>query len=195
MAIAKNTLLSDLQILVGLHLLPDAAALTTDEAAIFLRLSRSSMERMRRVSAGPDYVQGGGKGAKGVNQKCSYIKSDLIIYQNSNKVANSMAAAVRRGQAYMPYADPTPKRSLYDLITKRPFYRDEKGSLAGCVDETPVDTVIARLGAWEFEWLSPIHAASKVWSEQTEHVYFAKGIKVALDLAMKRIDEAIKDNP
>jgi hypothetical protein len=87
MASANQIFLSDIDILTGLHMLPDAAALTTDEAAIFLRLSKSTMERMRHNGGGPDYLQGGPVGARGLNQKITYIKSDLTKYQQSSSHA------------------------------------------------------------------------------------------------------------
>jgi hypothetical protein len=187
--------LANLEILAGLNLLPDGAALTTDEAAIFLRVSKTTLERMRRDGGGPTYIQGGPKGAKGSNQKITYIKINLIEYQDANKVDNSMQAAVRRGQAYLPYVDPTPRRSMFDLITKRPFYIDAKGRLMGCVDETPVSTVIARLGASEYVWLNPIHAAQMEWSSGPEFVEFAGGVKVALRVAIDAIEAAAKTHP
>jgi hypothetical protein len=192
----KEIYLFNLGVLEALHRLPDGAALTPDEAAIFLRTSPGTLERRRKTTNdGPNYVQAGAKGAKGVNQKITYIKGDLIIWQKSNKVTDSMSAAVRRGQAYLPFTDPTPKRSSYDLTTKRPFYRDKNSKVAGCVDTTPVNEIIDRLGKWEFEWLSPINAASKVWSDQPAHYAFAERIKVALEVAMKRIETACSPQP
>ncbi len=190
----KKTVFSDFEVLAALHMLPDGASLTTDEAAIFLRKSRSSMERMRRGGEGPDYVQGGEKGAKGVNQKCVYIKSSIMDWQKSNTVNNSMAAASRRGQAYIPYVNPTPRRSPFDLITKRAFYIDAKRKLAGCVDETPIQTVIERLGGWDYVWLSPIHAAQKEWSSSPEYQEFAQGVKQALMVAIQGIDGSLLED-
>ena len=54
---------------------------------------------MRRDGTGPLYIQAGGKGAFGTNQKCLYEVSDLLAWQRKNKVASSMQAAVRKGQA------------------------------------------------------------------------------------------------
>jgi glucose/arabinose dehydrogenase len=189
------TVLADLEILTGLHLLPDGAALTTDEAAIFLRVSKTTLERMRREGGGPVYIQGGLKGAKGVNHKVTYIKCDLITHQQANKVGNSMQAAVRRGQAYLPYVDPTPRRSPFDLITKRPFYVDANGQLTGCVDETPVGIVIARLGASKYLWLNPIHAAQMAWASGSDFAEFAGGVKLALHVAIDAIDAASEARP
>lgn len=81
-----NALLSQLSVLEALHLLPDSAALTTDEAAIFLRVSVTTLERLRRDDTGPVYIQGGAAGARAINQRVTYLKSDLIAHQNSQRV-------------------------------------------------------------------------------------------------------------
>ncbi len=91
--------ISDFDLLDRLHRLPDTCFLTTSEAAVFLRSSVTSLERMRRDGTGPLYIQAGGKGAFGTNQKCLYEVSDLLAWQRKNKVASSMQAAVRKGQA------------------------------------------------------------------------------------------------
>jgi hypothetical protein len=90
---------ADFDLLERLHRLPDACLLTTSEAAAFLRSSVTALERMRRDGAGPVYVQAGAKGARGTNQKCLYEKADLLAWQRERKVASSMQAAIRKGQA------------------------------------------------------------------------------------------------
>lgn len=82
--------------LAALHALPDHAALTTNEAALFLRLSTKTLERMRLDGSGPHYLQAGAVGSRGGNQKCLYIKGDLWAWQQSNRVVNAMQAAARR---------------------------------------------------------------------------------------------------
>jgi hypothetical protein len=66
-----NPALGVLAVLDALYRLPDEVALTTDEAAIFLRMSRSTLERLRRSDDGPVYTQGGAVGARGINRKRS----------------------------------------------------------------------------------------------------------------------------
>jgi hypothetical protein len=95
---SPSQITADFDLLDRLHRLPDTCFLTTTEAAVFLRSSVSSLERMRRDGSGPPYAQDGGKGARGTNQKCFYEKSDLLAWQRKNKVASSMQAAVRKGQ-------------------------------------------------------------------------------------------------
>ena len=192
-ALDLNSLLADYAVLEALHRLPDSVALTTDEAAIFLRKSVSTIERLRADSSGPKYMQGGKKGAKGVNQKCTYLKGDLIKYQESLKVSSSMGAAVRRELAYMPFVDPTPKRSLYDLSTKRPFYLSEEHYIVGSIDNTTLGVILSRIGKYRIIWLNPVHAATQVWSAESEHKLYADGVRASLKYAMYLLDNCVPD--
>lgn len=187
--------LSELDVLERLHRLPEDCALTPDEAAIMLRLSPSSLERMRRNGTGPAYVQGGGKGARGTNQKVTYLKNDLRRWQNENRVTSTMGAAVRRGQAFMPYASPIPRRTDFDLITKRPFYADTTGQVVGSVEDEAVEVVIERLGRQPIIWLNPIAAAGASWAEPVRHGDFASKVRAALVRAVEVIDEATTQKP
>ena len=178
--------LRDLSILEALHRLPDEAALTPDEAAIFLRSSVTTLARMRKSENGPAYLQGGTKESRGTNQKVTYIKADLIVYQQGIKVSNSLSAAVRRGQTFIPYGDPTPKHSLYDLSNKRPFYCDKK-KIEGCVIEMPFLAILARLGKSEIVWLNPIHAATLSWSNDEAKSSYVSGVRLTLQHALELI--------
>lgn len=181
--------LLDFTILQALHQLPDGAALTTAEAAIFLRASPTTLERMRRaVGGGPAYIQGGVKGAKGTNQKVTYLKADLIAYQSEMKVRGSMAAAVRKGQTqgFLAYVDPTPKRSRFDLVTKLAFFASD-GCLLGRVDEAPIGVVLQGIGTAEYVWHSPIKAAAMSWCSSCGRERFATEVRRALTMAMDRV--------
>lgn len=175
-----NGLLSDYSILDTLHRLPESVALTPDEAAIFLRLSMSTLERLRRQDSGPTYMQGGQKGAKGVNQKCSYLKKDLIKYQESLRVTSSMGAAVRRGQAFMHLEHPWLKDSTVYLARKRPFYIDHKRCIIHSVDDVTLAVVLNRLGASEIAWLKPIHAATSTWFKHDAQLRYAASVRHTL---------------
>ena len=96
---------------------------------------------------------------------------------------------MRRGQAFMPFQDPTPKRSDFDLVTKRPFYLDSGAAILSCVDEEPLRVVIGRIGALKIEWISPIAATSRGWSESTSRKAYTDSVKSALKLAIQTIDE------
>jgi hypothetical protein len=187
----SNVRLGDLEVLERLGRLPDDVALTTDEAALFLRLSRTSLERMRRLGTGPDYVQGGAMGARGTNQKCSYRKGDLIDWQKANRVSNSMAAAVRRGQAYIPFASSSPWRPHSDLVAHRAFYVDEHGLLTSAVENTLLETVLARLGCWRIAWLNPVAAMELTWSDGAAYVDYSREIKLSLPISRKSITSAL----
>ena len=179
--------LIELEVLDALNRLPDSALLTTDESAALLRFSPSTMERMRRNATGPAYVQGGGKEARGTNQKCRYFKSDLIQWLKAHRVESSMDAAVRRGQAFVPFTDLAPKRSHFDLATRRPFYADKNGLIAGSVSDTEIDVFIRRLGSWAVVWLNPISAASQMWSDVRGHRQFALEVEHALHTALQKV--------
>ena len=97
MAMTEETLVK-LDLVDKLHSLPDTALLTTELAAAFLSSSVTSLERMRVKGSGPTYSQGCTHGARGTNQKCLYKKSDLLAWNDANKVTSSRMAAVRKGQ-------------------------------------------------------------------------------------------------
>lgn len=174
--------IGDLAILRALHLLPDAAALTTEEAAVLLRVSATTLERLRKDTSGPAYIQGGKKGARGTNQRVTYLKKDLLEYQQSLKVDSSMSAAVRKGQAGLPYANPTPKRSSYDFSTKRPFFMSGGESLIlACVLEVPMFEFIEKLGQCRITWLNPVHAAMFNWVNPGAKEHYVLQVRTALE--------------
>lgn len=182
----KQKRIEDLDILGALHLLPDLAALTTEEAAVLLRLSPTTLERMRRDGSGPPYIQGGKKGARGTNQKITYLKKDLLDYQQGLKVDSSMAAAVRRGQAWIPYANPTPKRSPYDLGTKRPFYMSGgEMDIVACVLEVTMSEFIESLGQYRIEWLNPVHAGMLNWVNVAAKEQFVAQLRDKLEATIQ----------
>lgn len=115
---SSTTTLANLDVLERLHRLPDEVALTTSEAAIFLRSSVSALESMRAKGTGPAYIQGGGRGAVGSNQKCLYEKADLLAWMRANKVSSTVEAAVRKGQLFMSVADLAREKAFLD---RRPW--------------------------------------------------------------------------
>lgn len=94
---ATQDIIVKLDVLDRPHRLPETTLLTTDLAAMFLCASVTSMERMRAKGTGP-YSQDCSKGARGTNQKCLYMKSDLFRWHERNKVTSSMEAAIRKGK-------------------------------------------------------------------------------------------------
>jgi hypothetical protein len=81
--------------------LSDEVMLTTKEAALFLRVSVRSMERMRSATdprIGPDYHQAAISGMKGFNQSVRYRLGDLRAWLAANRQGSTLEAAIRKGQ-------------------------------------------------------------------------------------------------
>lgn len=176
-----SKMLEELAALEILARLPNDVVLTSAEAAVFLRLSLSTLERMRRDGSGPIYVQGGKAGARGTNQKCLYKKQALIDWLQANEVASSMVAAVRKGQTFV---------ALQDILVAVPVWRDPNGLVAGLVEKTPVDVCVERLGVWEIEWMPASEAACETWSSLGDHAGFADQIQQVLKRESQRIRQA-----
>lgn len=166
------------ELLASLHALPDTVALTTNEAAVFLRLSAKTLERMRLDGSGPPYIQGGARGARGINQKCMYLKEGLLAWQRGNEVVGAMQAAVRRGQAFA---------TLNSILVEEPFYVSGE-TVIGSVWDAPLDVVLARLGHTEIMWLLPLEAASKVWLDVAGHAALAGGVIDVMSVSIRRVE-------
>lgn len=179
----SNSLLSHLDVLARLHSLPDAVALTTSEAAVFLRSSVSALESMRSKGIGPAYIQGGGRGAVGSNQKCLYEKGDLLDWMRANKVSSTVEAAVRKGQLFM---------SVADIAREEAFWLDGQGQVVGMVEATLVDTVIERLGAYEIAWLPVVDAAARAWSDLANHKALADAVSNVLRKELLRAQAGVE---
>jgi hypothetical protein len=156
----QQELLHRLDVLARLHCLPDSAALTTSEAAVFLRSSVSALEAMRAKGTGPTYIQGGGKGAAGSNQKCLYEKADLLAWQRANKVRSTVEAAVRKGQLFV---------SIQDLARLEPFWVDKRSQVVGMIEAEAVAIVLTRLGFYDIEWLPVADALARSWNDIGSH--------------------------
>lgn len=179
----QQELLHRLDVLARLHCLPDSAALTTSEAAVFLRSSVSALEAMRAKGTGPTYIQGGGKGAAGFNQKCLYEKADLLAWQRANKVSSTVEAAVRKGQLFV---------SIYDLASLEPFWLDKRGQVVGMIEAEAVATVLVCLGLYDIEWLPVMDALGRSWSDAVRHQELASQASSLLQHALYRIDTGLK---
>jgi hypothetical protein len=174
-----NEPLAQLDVLARLHALPDAVALTTSEAAVFLRSSVSALEAMRSAGTGPTYIQAGGKGSRGSNQKCLYEKADLLAWQRANKVSSTVEAAVRKGQLFM---------ALGDLAQVEAFWIDADGQVVGMVEAAPVATVIEHLGVFDIEWMLPTEAAGRSWGDIAEHRAFGSALASILQRELRRVE-------
>ena len=173
------------EVLAALHALPERVALTTAEAALFLRLSPKTMERMRLDGDGPVYIQAGAKGARGGNQKCLYLKADLLAWQQAHQVSSAMEAAIRKGQAF---------RTIFDLVVEAPFYVDVSDRIIGVAGNTALSVVIARLGSdiANLVWLPVIEAAGREWSDLAAHRALSQKMLSALAISAQKIDAALE---
>ncbi len=152
--------IAELELLAILSALPGDVAVTTEEAAVLLRVSPSTLAKMRMPNhpvKGPPYIQAGEKGTTGANQKVAYLIDDLKAWQRANRVTDTQAAAVRKGQLFA---------TLLDLAEERPYWTNEKGLLAGLVMDTSEDVFIARIlsPVWSVDWLNATDASLRPWA-------------------------------
>ena len=61
------------------------------------------------------------------------------------------------------------------------------GGVAGMVEHTPIETVIARLGEWEIVWMPATEAASQRWSNLAAH----KELAVKLQSVLSNLQSGI----
>lgn len=149
-------LLNVLDVLDRIARLPDDVALTTDEAAIYLRVSKSSLERMRADGSGPKYFQGGGKSSRGLNLKVTYTMGSLRAWIAKNSVSSSMEAAIKRGMAF---------GSIRDSLVRIPFWHDH-GVLIGRVFDDKPEEYLAHRRHLGIDWLSSANAVTREWQSQ-----------------------------
>ena len=187
---AANPTLAELDPWERIDRMPDHRPLKSSEAAIFMTLSLSTLERMRVAGTGPDYFQGGmpvdgsiPKPAVGTNQHVRYFKEDIKKWQQAHKVSSSMQAAIRKGQMFA---------TIFDLGQQEAFYLDAQGNLDGMVENTPISTVIERLNTWDIVWLNAVEAASRRWSNLAAHQSFADSVKRVLSNASHAIDAGLE---
>jgi len=152
------TTVSELETLDLLNRLPDTTLLKTSEAAVLLRTSVRSLERLRQTAGGPPYMQGGAVGAAGSNQKCLYRKADLLSWVESNMLNSNVEAAIRKGQLF---------KTIHDLAEERPYWVDATGQISEAIESTEVGDFFKRLGnpMWDIEWLSADEASFRSWSD------------------------------
>ena len=176
---ALDKQLANLEIAERLHKLPPTMLLSTDLAAIFLNISKQTLEGYRINGGGPIYSQPGKVGAAGGNQKVQYQVSDLLTWNEANKLSSSMQAAVRKGQMF---------ETVADLVRIEPFWVDPaNGRIDGNVLDSTIGTVIDRAEDWEIVWLPVMEAATREWSNLSTHREFGDRVGQALDKEWNRL--------
>jgi hypothetical protein len=165
--------MSIVEVLNCLNALNDEVMLTTTEAAIFLRVSVTTMERWRRQDGvGPEYIQPGVAGAKGTNQSCYYLKSALIAWQKKNTVTGSLAAAIRKVQTFS---------TIFDIAESLPYYLNPNGDVESRVENNTLGTVVERVGkTWEVVWMPATEACARRWSSLAAHKEIAEQVQKTL---------------
>lgn len=170
--------------------LPEDYPLKTAEAAVFITFSVATLERLRTKGTGPDYFQGGIRrdgsqpAPEGTNQHVRYFKPDLLAWRQRGMVSSTMQAAKLKGQVFA---------TIFDLAETHAFYIDPAdGGVAGMVEHTRIETVIARLGEWEIVWMPATEAASQRWSNLAAHQELAGKIQSVLSNMQSGIAAALE---
>lgn len=167
-----------------LHKMPPTTPLSTDLAAIFLGVSKSTLENYRTKGGGPVYGQDVSPGAVGTNQKVTYLVRELLIWIEANQVSSSMEAAFRKGQLF---------ETVTDLARVEPFWVDPAtGRIDGNVLDSTIGTVIERAEEWEIIWLPVMEAASREWSNLSTHREFGDRVGKALDKEWNRLKSGLE---
>lgn len=167
---------------------PENKPLRCSEAATFMRMSESTLSRLRTSGQGPDYYQAGMKvsgkdGPLGTNQHILYFKEDIEAHYKANKINSKTMAAVKKGQAFA---------SVFDLVEEVAFYVSARGDIDGLVEEVPLGTFYERIGEWEIVWLPAIEGASRRWSDVARHKDFASQVSRVLGGATRRLEQSLE---
>ena len=153
-----------------------------------MRMSDSTLSRLRTSGQGPDYFQSGmkmsGKEAPlGTNQHILYFKEDIEAYWRANMVTSKTIVAVKKGQAFA---------TVFDLVEEAAFYVDARGDVAGLVEDTPFDVFCDRLGEWEIVWMPVVEGASRRWTDISKHREFASHALRVLVNAARGIEQSVE---
>lgn len=158
--------------------------LTTSEAAIFLRMSVTTLERLRKSGSGPTYSQPGAVGVTGSNQTCYYQRADLEAWFNGNRINSVLEASIRKGQTF---------GTIFDVAEPAAFYVDPEGNIESMVEENMLGTVVGRIGQWEILWMTPVEAAGRRWTDLDTHKAFAEGVRRVLSNAINALDMGVEE--
>ncbi len=168
---------------------PEEMPLKPKEAAIFMRTSESTLQRLRQNGTGPDYFQGGIRrsgdqpAAAGTNQHILYWRADIRAWWEAGKVSSSMMAAIKKGQA---------RRTVFDLSIEEAFYTDDQGSIESSVEDQTLQTIVDRLGKWDIVWITPVEAATRPWIRIEPHQAFVNEIKSIMLHFQGKMDSTIE---
>lgn len=164
----RGAMLRKVDVLQVLHALPDSAFLSTSEAAIFLDMSISQMERMRVSGNGPRYLQTPPmEGRTGTNMAVRYRKLDMLQWVEQHTESSSIKHAKLHGRTFA---------TLSDLVEEFAFYVDASGAVESMVEGNTVGTIIDRLGEWDIVWMTAAEACGRAWSDAAAHMTLAEAV-------------------
>lgn len=184
---------SMLDVLQRLDKVPPIAAMSTQEAGLFLGYSVSQMERMRIAGTGPRYRQtppepipkpkrGEERKKRGTNLHVAYQKAELMAWAEKNTASSAMEHAAKHKRTFA---------TLFEVLEEIPFYVDETGAVEGMAEENSLATVIDRLGVWEIEWMPAVEACSRPWAALGPHRELAGQVQEVLSKARGGVDAGL----
>lgn len=176
--VKSGVVMSELQILQAVVALPDGALLTSDEAAVFLRMSKSSLERLRYTDHGPRYQQIGG-----ATSPCKYLKRDLLEWIESTTSHNAIGHAKIKGLTFA---------TLQDVAEQAAFYVDDRGNVESLVEANSINTVVERIGVWAIDWLTPAEACGRSWLDLGTHKQLAGAVSSTLSRALQAVERGLE---
>jgi hypothetical protein len=176
--------LRKVDVLQVLHAVPDSAFLSTSEAAIFLDMSISQMERMRVSGNGPRYLQTPPmEGKTGTNMAVRYRKVDLLQWIEKHIETSSIKHAKLHGRTFA---------TLNDIVEEVAFYVHADGAVESMVEENTVGTVVDRLGEWDIVWMNAAEACARAWSDAAAQTNLAGVVNELLVKAQSSLASGIE---
>ncbi len=174
--------------------LHDEQSVSEDLAALFLGRSRSTLERMRSESRGPEYSQAkqaDGPKHTGRRPAVTYLMRDLRAWRDAHKVSNPREAVHRDRQALR-------FETLADLLYEQPwFVKRGSDELVAHAMTGPEEVFEARLNdsALDVTWLPILDAMSRPWRNLRERTPFHEAyigiLGEAMRVSQSRQDDAV----
>lgn len=181
--------------------LPDSAVIPAEMAEVYLDVHEKTLARLRQkresgeLNSGPPYIQHRTKaGTKARNQKVSYEMGDLRAYRASQKVGNTMEAAVLREMAFA---------ALPDLLEPHPFWvrtirSESRGGMGRATVSKSREVIVGHIQTVSYEQLSQLladpdaeiqqlsldHAMGMDWADEEARAPFHKAYTEVLQQAI-----------
>ncbi|SEA43660.1 hypothetical protein SAMN05421875_1137 [Acidovorax soli] len=142
--------------------------LDISKTAVLLQCSLRTLQTLRENGNGPDYFK------LGVRMSCAdsprqdgqtvlYRKQDVVDWFKENKLdlrypdLYHQASALKRFDA---------GQWMLDDIA---YWVDPEGCIGGPVEESSLAELAERIESWDVDWLPPVEAALRKWSDPVQH--------------------------